>query len=58
MQVTLVQCSPRLMGISYEKVSVFKWHKWFKVSSLVKVTNDSFYHSFHIKGIVHFEFVH
>jgi len=31
MQVTLVQCSPRLTeGEAMKKPSVIEWHKWFK----------------------------
>jgi len=46
--VTLVQCSPKLMGGGghYEKISVLVWHKRFKVTSDVKIINEENAHHF------------
>jgi hypothetical protein len=46
--VTLVQCSPKLMGGGehYEKISVLVWHKRFKVTSDVKIINEENAHQF------------
>jgi hypothetical protein len=56
-QVTLVQFSPRLMGEeTTEKSRVSEWHKWFKESSHVKITNENNAQCF-LKGTVLFGFI-
>jgi hypothetical protein len=40
MQMTLVQCSLRLVGKSMKQPHVFEWHKWFIESLHVEITNE------------------
>jgi hypothetical protein len=57
MQVTLVQCSPKLRGEKLRK-SVSEWRKWFKESSDVEnKSEDNAHHFFDMKGTVHFELI-
>jgi hypothetical protein len=45
-------------GEAIEKLSVFDWHKRFKVGSHFGITNETVLITFfNIKGIVHFEFI-
>jgi hypothetical protein len=57
MRDTFAVLSEPYGGEAMEKSSVCEWHKWFKENLLVEITNEDNAHHFHIKGIVHFEFI-